>query len=240
MGGPELSMQTLSQQVTDTLRDWILEGRFRPAERIEEESTARLIGVSRTPVREALANLANEGLIDHQPKRGYLVRVFELEDVLTAYEVRAMLEGLACRRAALRGVSPEQQERLRHCLDEGDRILGKGILEPDDHAPYQRINVELHQILISASCNPWVSRFAEQAGQIPYASGRIVLWDDHGLILRSHGDHHRIVEAVLSGDAQRAEHLMREHVYYAGVILKRHLERKSSQTVQASTRPGPR
>jgi GntR family transcriptional regulator of vanillate catabolism len=67
-----------------------------------------------------------------------------------------------------------------------------------------------------------------------------VLWDDHGLILRSHGDHHRIVEAVLSGDAQRAEHLMREHVYYAGVILKRHLERKSSQTVQASTRPGPR
>lgn len=222
-------MQTLSQQVTDTLRDWILEGRFLPGERIEEETTARLIGVSRTPVREALANLANEGLIDHQPKRGYMVRVFELEDVLTAYEVRAMLEGLACRRAALRGLSAEQRDRLRYCLNEGDRILSKGVLDPEDHAPYQRMNVELHQILISASSNPWVSRFAEQAGQIPYASGRIVLWDDHALILRSHGDHHRIVEAVLAGDAQRAEYLMREHVYYAGVILKRHRERMANR-----------
>lgn len=229
-------MQTLSQQVTDTLRNWILEGRFQPAERIEEEITARLIGVSRTPVREALANLANEGLIDHQPKRGYMVRVFELEDVLTAYEVRAMLEGLACRRAALRGLSDEQRERLLYCLREGDRILGKGVLDPEDHAPYQRVNVELHQILISASSNPWVSRFAEQAGQIPYASGRIVLWDDHALILRSHGDHHRIVEAVIAGDAQRAEHLMREHVYYAGIILKRHIERKASRESPAQAR----
>lgn len=221
-------MPTLSQQVTDTLRDWILEGRFQPAERIEEEITARLIGVSRTPVREALANLANEGLIDHQPKRGYVVRVFELEDVQTAYEVRAMLEGLACRRAALRGLSAEQRDRVFHCLSEGDRILSKGWLDPDDHAPYQIMNVELHQILISASSNPWVSRFAEQAGQIPYASGRIVLWDDHALIQRSHGDHHRIVEAVLASDAQRAEHLMREHVFYAGVILKRRRERKAT------------
>ena len=90
------------------------------------------------------------------------------------------------------------------------------------------MNVELHQILISASRNPWVSRFAEQAGQIPYASGRIVLWDDHALIQRSHGDHHRIVEAVLASDAQRAEHLMREHVFYAGVILKRRRERKAT------------
>lgn len=227
-------MQTLSQQVTDTLRDWILEGRFQPGERIEEETTARLIGVSRTPVREGLANLANEGLIDHQPKRGYMVRVFELKDILTAYEVRAMLEGLACRRAAQRGVSTEQRDRLLHCLREGDRILGKGRLDPEDHAPYQRLNVELHRILISASGNPWVSRFAEQADQIPYASGRIVLWDDHPLILRSHGDHHRIVEAVLEGDAQRAEHLMREHVYYAGVILKHHIERKSKPEARAN------
>jgi GntR family transcriptional regulator, vanillate catabolism transcriptional regulator len=226
-------MQTLSQQVTDTLRDWILEGRFQPAERIEEETTARLIGVSRTPVREALANLANEGLIDRQPKRGYMVRVFELEDVLTAYEVRAMLEGLACRRAASRGLSTEQSERLLYCLREGDRILGKGYLDPEDHAPYQRMNVELHQILISASRNSWVSRFADQAGQIPYASGRLVLWDDHALILRSHGDHHRIVEAVIAGDAQRAEHLMREHVYYAGIILKRHRERKAHREATA-------
>jgi GntR family transcriptional regulator of vanillate catabolism len=96
----------------------------------------------------------------------------------------------------------------------------KGSLDPDDHVPYQQINVDLHTTILEASGNPWVSRFAEQAHNIPFASDRIVLWKDHAIIYRSHGDHHRIVEAIVERDAARAEQLMREHVYYAGVILK--------------------
>ncbi len=218
-------MKTLSQDVTVTLRDWILHGRFKPGERIEEIPTALAMGVSRTPVRTALAALANEGLIDHQPKRGYQVRSFELNDILAAYEVRAVLEGLACRSAADRGLTPQQAETVRACLAEGDRILGQGRLVAEDHEPYQKMNVTLHNTLIEAAANPWLGRFSEQAHNIPYASDRIVLWENHPLILRSHGDHHRIVEAVLEGDAQRAESLMREHVYYAGVILKSNFER---------------
>lgn len=219
-------MQTLSQQVTDTLRDWILHGRFKPGERIEEIPIGEAMGVSRTPVRAALATLATEGLIDHQPKRGYLVRVFELDVILAAYEVRAVLEGLACRNAAQRGLTEAQIQQLNHCLDEGDRILAKGRLLPEDHEPYQKINVELHNTLLEAAANPWLGRFVEQAHHIPYASDRIVLWDvDHKIILRSHGDHRRIVEAVIERDSARAEQLMREHVYYAGIILKNNYRR---------------
>lgn len=219
-------MQTLSQQVTQTLRDWILHGRFKPGERIEEIPIAETMGVSRTPVRAALATLANEGLIDHQPKRGYLVRVFELDVILAAYEVRAVLEGLACRSAAQRGLTEAQVKNLQQCLIEGDRILGKGILHPEDHEPYKKINVALHNTLLEASSNPWLGRFAEQAHNIPYASDRIVLWDvEHAVIFRSHGDHHRIVEATMNRDGARAEALMREHVYYAGVILKKNYQR---------------
>ncbi len=87
------------------------------------------------------------------------------------------------------------------------------------------MNVTLHNTLIDAASNPWLGRFSEQAHNIPYASDRIVLWENHPLILRSHGDHHRIVEAIIEGDATRAETLMREHVYYAGVILKTNFER---------------
>ena len=87
------------------------------------------------------------------------------------------------------------------------------------------MNVTLHNTLIEAAANQWLSRFSEQAHNIPYASDRIVLWENHSLILRSHGDHHRIVEAILDRDAARAESLMREHVYYAGVILKSNFER---------------
>jgi GntR family transcriptional regulator of vanillate catabolism len=214
-------VHTLSEKVTETLRDWILHGRFRPGQRIEEIPIAAAMGVSRTPVRAALATLANEGLIDHQPKRGYLVRIFELDVILAAYEVRSVLEGLACRSAAQRGLSDAQAQRLRACLIEGDRILAKGTLRAEDHEPYQKINVDLHNTLLEASVNPWLGRFAEQAHNIPYASDRIILWDvGHAVILRSHGDHHRIVEAVIAGDSTRAEQLMREHVFYAGMIFK--------------------
>jgi len=218
-------MKTLSQDVTDTLRDWILHGRFKPGERVEEVPISLAMGVSRTPVRAALATLANEGLIDHQPKRGYQVRAFELRDILAAYEVRSVLEGLACRGAALRGLTDAQVLTVRECLAQGDRILGKGALLPEDHEPYQKMNVTLHNTLIEAAANPWLGRFSEQAHNIPYASDRIVLWENHPLILRSHGDHHRIVEAIIERDPSRAESLMREHVYYAGVILKSNFER---------------
>jgi GntR family transcriptional regulator of vanillate catabolism len=234
-------VQTLSQQVTQALRDWILHGRFKPGERIEEIPIAQTMGVSRTPVRAALATLANEGLIDHQPKRGYLVRVFELDVILAAYEVRAVLEGLACRSAAQRGLNEVQVNNLRQCLKDGDHILSKGVLQPEDHEPYKKINVALHNTLLEASSNPWLGRFAEQAHNIPYASDRIVLWDvEHAVIFRSHGDHHRIVEATINRDGARAEALMREHVYYAGVILKENYQRLLLATnSQASAAPQP-
>jgi len=230
-------MSTLSERVTTTLRDWILHGRLQPGARIEEIPIAQEIGVSRTPVRAALATLANEGLIDHQPNRRYSVRVFDLDVIMGAYEVRACLEGLACRNAALRGVTEEQLTMLKRCLVEGDRILSKGTLHPEDHLPYQQINVDLHTTILAASGNPWVGRFAEQAHNIPFVSDRIVLWNDHSTIYRSHGDHHRIVEAIRERDGARAEQLMREHVYYAGVILKNSFKELVGRPPRAADHP---
>jgi GntR family transcriptional regulator of vanillate catabolism len=213
-------MQTLAHNVTETLRDWILHGQMRPGTRLEEIPLAEQLGVSRTPVRAALGTLASEGLIDHLPKRGYLVRAFDMEEIVAAYEVRSVLEGLACRSAATRGLTEAQTRQLKASLADGDRILAGGQLRPEDHEPYQQMNVTIHDTLLEASGNPWVTRFALQAQNIPFASDRIILWDDHPIILRSHGDHHRIVEAVIARDSARAEQLMREHVYYAGIILR--------------------
>ena len=196
----------------------------QPGARLEEIPLAEKLGVSRTPVRAALATLGNEGLLEHLPKRGYTVRAYDIGEIVAAYEVRAALEGLACRQAAMRGLSNDAVATLRNCLDEGDRILGKGVLLPDDHMPYQQVNITLHNSILEAAGNPWVRRFATQAQAIPYASDRIVLWEDHGIILRSHDDHHRIVNAIIGRDGARAEDLMREHVYYAGIILKNNYE----------------
>ena len=235
-------MRTLAQDVTETLRNWILNGEIRPDERLEEIPLAEKLGVSRTPVRAALSTLASEGLVDHQPKRGYLVRGFNMEEIVAAYEVRAVLEGLACRNAAMLGLTPEQAQRLRGALADGDRILALGELRPEDHEPYQQMNVTIHDTLLEASGNPWVTRFAEQAQNIPFASDRIILWDDHPIILRSHGDHHRIIEAVIARDCVRAEQLMREHVYYAGLILRRNYEKllSSGDAAPGATPPARR
>jgi len=85
-------MKTLAQGVTETLRDWILHGQIKPNTRLEEVPLAAQLNVSRTPVRAALATLVSEGLIDHQPKRGYVVCSFDLDAIAAAYEVRAVLE----------------------------------------------------------------------------------------------------------------------------------------------------
>lgn len=200
-------------------------------ERLEEVPIAERLGVSRTPVRAALTLLATERLIDYQPKRGYVVRRFEAEDVFAAYEVRACMEGLACRQAAERGIPSDSLNLLTACLDEGDRILGKGRLDPDDLQPYQAMNERFHEIIISRSGNPWVERFVLQTHAIPFVSDRVILWHDYGVILRSHDDHHRIVEALATRQGARAEDLMREHVYFAGQFLKANFDRVRGQAV---------
>jgi len=233
-------MNTLAEHVTETLRNWILQGILAPGERLEEIPLAEKLGVSRTPIRAALANLGNEGLLEHQPKRGYAVRVYQYEDIIGAYEVRAVLEGLACRRAAHKGLSGLDISRLKACLAEGDAILSKGVLLPEDHQPYQQMNITLHETLLKAAENSWVTRFATQAQTAPFASDRIMLWDDHGVILRSHNDHHRIVAAVIERDGARAEQLMREHVYYAGLLLRDNYERLSGKAVPPAHGPDGR
>ena len=215
-------MSTLENKVTDTIRRWILQGKFQPGERLEEIPLADILGVSRTPIRAALARLGNEGMLEHRNKRGYWVRIYKFEDIVGAYEVRAVLEGLACRSAAQNGLSDSAIEKLMHSLGQGDEILNKGKLLPEDHAPYQEVNVTIHETLLAAAQNPWVSRIVTQAQSAPFVSDRIMLWEDHKIISRSHEDHHRIISAIIEKDATRAEQLMREHVYFAGLLLKDH------------------
>ena len=226
-------MRTLSQRITEDLRERILSGALTAGDRLEEIPLAEQLGVSRTPVRGALSALANQGLLDYQPKRGYVVRAFDAEEIFAAYEVRASLEGLACRLAAERGLPQEQLDELRRQLRIGDQILAKGRLDLNDFEPYQAMNVILHETILAASKNAWIARFAAQAQEIPYVSQRVILWHDHATILRSHDDHHRIVTAIDERKPTRAEDLMREHVYYAGLFLRDNFHRRKKHGAAA-------
>lgn len=221
----ELVATTSTQSTAEILRERILEGSFPPGTILRQDALAQLLGVSRTPLRTALAELARDGLVTYEANRGYTVRGFDVNDIRAAFEVRANLEGLACRLAAPR-ITGEQLDRLQRCVTEGDVILSKGVLDPDDLAPYRRLNVEFHETIIAASANPWIADFVGRTHNVPLASDRVFHWEDHAIIFRSHNDHHRILKALRDGQAMRAEALMWEHVTNAGDVLVEHVAPK--------------
>src|SRR2546421_6975169 len=93
-------VQNASVAATELIREAILDGRLPPGQRLKEEELARELGISRTPVREALLVLQTEGLVDAAPNRGAAVRSHDVDDLEDLYQLRALLEGYAARRAA--------------------------------------------------------------------------------------------------------------------------------------------
>jgi GntR family transcriptional regulator, vanillate catabolism transcriptional regulator len=215
---------TSTSEVASLLRERILSGEIASGARLQQVPLSEALGVSRTPLREALGQLANQGLLIYEPNRGYAVRAFSVAEIDSAFEVRARLEALACSLSAQRGLPTEVIERLQDCVEEGDRILAKGVLDPADLAPYRRMNVDFHESIIQASGNPFLGDFIRQCHNVPLASDRVFVWEDYGVIARSHDDHRRILGAIEARDAERADYLMREHVRFAGFVLLRKLE----------------
>ena len=95
-------VQNASVAATELIRQAILDGRLEPGSRLKEEELARELGISRTPVREALLMLQAEGLIETTPNRGAVVRTHDADDLIDLYQLRALLEGYAARQAATR------------------------------------------------------------------------------------------------------------------------------------------
>ena len=216
--GPAVAV-TLAQTVAERLRAALLEGRFVPDEKLHEESLAALLQVSRTPLRSALHSLAAEGLLDYVPNRGYSVRSVDLARLTSIFDIRGVLEGLAARLAAERGMDETLQTTYRQALAAGDRVLGKGRLLIADRALFSEVNARIHTAILDAAGNRMLHDMIRLCHNIPASSDRNVLWDDYLWLRRSHDDHHRIFDAILLRDGPRAEQLMREHLHT--VKLKR-------------------
>src|SRR5215813_2493355 len=122
-------MNTQLSQAIVRIREMVLNGRLAPGQRVAEAPLADLLGVSRTPVRQALPLLAQEGLLVENETRGYLVRAFTAAEITDAIDVRGALEALAAQRVAERGVPKALSRELRRCLEDGDQVLAKRRIE---------------------------------------------------------------------------------------------------------------
>jgi len=199
------------------LREMILRGELRAGERVAEAPLAVLLGMSRTPVRQALPVLAQEGLLSEHETRGYVVRGFSTADILDAIDLRGALEGLAARRVAERGVSRGLLEGLRECLAEGDQILAEGHVADKAEALYVDMNVRFHELIVLECRSAILQQALERNARIPFAGPQSLAFDKtsvprmYEVMAYAHRQHHYIVSALERGEGARVEALMREH-----------------------------
>ena len=207
----------MDSRVAQRIRELIVEGVLPPGTRVAEAGIAERLGVSRTPVRNALPALASEGLLEPAGKRGYAVRNFTVEDSYRATEIRCLLEGYAARALA---VLPERAAivaALRQILEQGDAILAKGHVSEDDEEAYAALNGRFHDVIMSGVGDPLLSDLIQRVYSVPFvapktvASKRIPLDEIYPILTSGHRQHHAIVDAIEAGQADVAEMLMRAH-----------------------------
>ncbi len=205
---------TRAEQALRVLRQQILSGAHPGGTRLFEVALADELDISRTPVRAALAKLAEEGLLDRAKGGGFVVRSFKLADVTDTIELRGVLEGTAARFAAERGARPEDLRRAQQILDEIDAaIWGQNI----DMDAYSRLNSAFHTLLVDMAQSDALRREIARVTALPFASPSAFLEDEGEAdrlarnVRAAHEQHRAIVEAIALRQGARAEAVAREH-----------------------------
>jgi GntR family transcriptional regulator, vanillate catabolism transcriptional regulator len=208
-----------NSRVIVRIREMILHGQLLPGQRVREVELASNLGVSRTPVREALPILAQEGMLTQLDTRGFVVREFTAQEIMDAIDVRGALEGLAARILAEQGPPRRVMQSLYECLREGDEIFAKRHLVESDEARYGDMNKHFHSLIVQGAGSKVISDAIERNSRIPFAAAQAIAFDRVDLhrmyqsLWYAHRQHHAIVQALENGEGGRASALMVEHAY---------------------------
>jgi len=208
----EALVRNASVAATELIREAILDGRLEPGRRLKEEELARELGISRTPVREALLMLQAEGLVVSTPNRGAMVRVHDAEDLDDLYQLRALLEGHATRRAATR-ISEQEIEALRESCERFDALSPKESLRE-----LVRENLFFHNTILEVAGSARLAAMVRKVIELPLVYKSYVWYSPDQKGISTHY-HRQIVNALAMRDAERAELIMKEHVFEARDLL---------------------
>ncbi len=201
------------------LRSLILNGEFEATARLPETHLAERLDISRTPLRQAMDRLVDEGLLERIETGGCRVASFTATDIIDAIEIRGVLEGTAARLAAERGATPEDLGTCDDLVAKLDAALGDGTNV--DFDAYVALNAEFHRHLSWLARSPVVAREVERATRLPLASpsaffqGQEFIPDFKASLVRAQSQHKAMVEAIRNREGARAEALGREHARLA-------------------------
>jgi GntR family transcriptional regulator of vanillate catabolism len=146
-------MATRAIEIQNKIREGVLSGDFPGGMRMNEVDLATSLGVSRTPVRNALSTLGAEGLLDYTPNSGYVVRSYSSKDIADIYAVRAVLDGLAAQTLSEQGLSDTSRGLLHKIITDGDNLVALGRWSDEICGRWIGINEEFHATVVDATDN---------------------------------------------------------------------------------------
>jgi DNA-binding GntR family transcriptional regulator len=202
----------LVEQVHDAIVADVAEGKLKPGERIIQEQVAELLGVSRQPVQQALLLLRNEGVLRNAPGRGLIVAPLDLDYVQNMYDARAVMEGLAFRKAAER--NPGRARKLGSSLI----AAGREAVESGSVKALIAADFNLHNFIYDLSDNPLIAPTMEaQWTYTQRVMGAVLMRDEKPREIWD--QHEEMLNAVMDGDGDEAEKLARRHITQAATVM---------------------
>jgi DNA-binding GntR family transcriptional regulator len=222
------------QKAFDHIRDRIMTGEFPPGVVVSEASLAKELGMSRTPVGEALRELANVGFVEQVPRYGTIVRRITRQDIEDLYEVREALEPYAVALAVHR-MLPEDVERLQKLCDRLDGFLANLKASNQDRLDVQSLreflaaDMAFHTLLIHAAGNRRIAKLVRDSHMMTELFGTQRLIHDQQIVAGVCQFHARILAAVRRGDAEAARALAAEHVRASLTHTLENLDRRRGQ-----------
>ena len=225
------SMASLRDQAYERIRSKIILGRLAPGNQISEPKLAEMLGLGRTPVREAIQQLESEGLVERMPRRGTMVRVPERSDIVDLYELREGLEGYAVMLATER-ISPGNLARLRTLCEQMRTIAdelkksGKKALTGPLMRRFLAADMGFHMLLISATNNQHIIKIISDSHVMSRIFGTPRQLHTLDIVETAYRVHSDILEAVESVDPEKARLLTMQHIHQSRVESLAHFDRQ--------------
>ncbi len=195
----------LREIVFESIREAILDGRLKPGERVMEIQLAEKLGVSRTPVREAIRKLELEGLLIMEPRKGAYVADVSLKDVIDVLEIRASLEGLAASLAATRAseeeieILKEKSAQFKECIEKNDV---QGMISKD---------TEFHEVILHAAKNKKLTTIIESLRE-QVQRFRVTYFTEYNMTAYLASEHQNVIDAIESREPEKANEYAQNHI----------------------------
>jgi DNA-binding GntR family transcriptional regulator len=220
------------------IREQILSGERSGGEWLREDGLAESIGVSRTPVREALRHLAAEGLVLYQRNRGVQVQTWTMSDLNEIYGLRSVLEPYGCRLAATSGRADLEALSAMN----SDMEHAANATQPDLDRVTE-LNNDFHRLIIDASGNARLGDLVTSNLQVPLVRHTFSRYSRSSL-QRSMAHHRELVDALRAEDPDWAESVMRSHVHAAWSVMRRYFDKSgpeaaTGQSLESPNQPPP-